>query len=97
MALLNGAERSPVGRSALAGGACHASHGGMSEPNQSEPADANAVLRGGPLDGIRVTADNRKPLTLQAGEMVYVYRPLGETDSEYPELAVYVFNHTEDR
>ena len=59
--------------------------------------DANVVLRGGALDGIRVRADNRKPLTLKAGEMLFVYRPLDEMDSEYPELAVYVFNHTEDR
>lgn len=59
--------------------------------------DPNVVLRGGALDGIHVRADNRKPLTLKAGELLFVYRPLGEMDSEYPELAVYVFNHTEDR
>jgi hypothetical protein len=59
--------------------------------------DPNVVLRGGPLDGIRVRADNRKPITLKGGELLFVYRPLGETDSEYPDLAVYAFNHTEDR
>ena len=56
----------------------------------------NVVLRGGPLDGIRVKADNRKPLTLKAGELLFVYSSLGKMDSEYPTLAVYVFNHTED-
>jgi hypothetical protein len=56
----------------------------------------NVVLRGGALDGIRVRADNRKPVTLAAGEMLHIYRPLGEVDSEYPALAVYVFSHTED-
>lgn len=70
----------------------HALHGVV-----SDHPDPNVVLRGGPLDGIRVRADNRKPLTLKGGELLFVYRPLGEMDSEYPELAVYVFNHTEDR
>jgi len=59
--------------------------------------DPNVVLRGGPLDGIRARADNRKTLTLEAGELRHVYRPLGEVDDEYPKLAVYVFSHTEER
>ncbi|MBR7832463.1 hypothetical protein KDL01_04295 [Actinospica durhamensis] len=59
--------------------------------------EPNVVLRGGQLDGLRVTADTRKPITLTAGELLFVYRPLGEMDSEYPELAVYVYSHTEDR
>ncbi len=63
----------------------------------SDIEDPNVVLRGGQLDGIRVKADNRKPLTLKAGELLFVYSPLGKMDSEYPTLAVYVFNHTEDR
>jgi hypothetical protein len=63
----------------------------------SEDPEANVVLRGGQLDGIRVKAENRKPLTLKAGEMLFVYRPLDEMDSEYPTLGVYVYSHTEDR
>ena len=63
-------------------------------PMSREP---NVVLRGGQLDGLRVRAHNRKPLTLMAGELLFVYRPLGEMDSEHPELAVYVYSHTEDR
>jgi hypothetical protein len=63
----------------------------------SDHPDPNVVLRGGPLDGIRIRADNRKPITLKAGELLFVYSPLGEMDAEYPTLAVYVFNHTEDR
>jgi hypothetical protein len=65
--------------------------------SELSPDDPNVVLRGGSLDGIRVRADTRKPLTLKAGELLFVYRPLGEMDGEYPTLAVYVFSHTEDR
>ena len=65
----------------------------MTDPSPDNP---NVVLRGGSLDGIRVRADSRKPITLKGGELLFVYRPLGEMDSEYPTLAVYTFSHTED-
>lgn len=69
----------------------------MSEDQFADHPEPNAVLRGGQLDGIRVYADPRKPITLKGGELLFVYRPLGEMDGEYPTLAVYVYSHTEDR
>jgi hypothetical protein len=69
----------------------------MTEQPFDHHPEPNAVLRGGQLDGIRVKADPRKPITLKGGELLFVYRPLGEQDSEYPNLAVYVYSHTEDR
>jgi len=69
----------------------------MTEQPFADHPEPNVVLRGGQLDGIRVKADSGKPITLKGGELLFVYRPIGEMDSEYPELAVYVYSHTEDR
>jgi hypothetical protein len=60
-----------------------------------EREEPNAVLRGGPLDGIRVRVHAWAPITLDAGDLAFVYRSLGKTDSEYPSLSVYVFDHAE--
>ncbi len=62
-----------------------------------EHPDPNVVLRGGPLDGIRVRVHTQAPITLDAGDQICVYRPLGEMDSEYPSFSVYVFDRTADR
>jgi hypothetical protein len=35
-------------------------------------------------------------VTLNAGDEVCVYRPLGEMDTEYPSLAVYAYDDDED-
>lgn len=67
----------------------------MDRASFDDHADPNIVLRGGPLDGIRIRLHSWAPVTLDAGEQQFVYRPLGETDSEYPTLAVYVFDHAE--
>jgi len=61
-----------------------------------EHPDPNIVLRGGPLDGIRVRVHGWEPVTLDAGDEQCVYRPLGQMDIEYPALAVYVYDDAED-
>lgn len=68
----------------------------MDEPALDDrPYHPNVVLRAGPLDGVRVQVHDQSPLTLEAGDRLFVYRPLGEMDREYPTLAVYVFDHAE--
>lgn len=88
---------SPAWPSGLAPDLAGLFDGVMSEDRFAHHPEPNAVLRGGQLDGIRVKADSPKPITLKGGELLFVYRPIGEMDNEYPTLAVYVFSHTEDR
>lgn len=83
-----GSPRAPIGRS-------NGPVTDQPDPAEPDPPDSNVVLRAGPLDGIRVRVHNRAPLTLEAGELLFTYRPLGEMDGEYPTLAVYVFDHAE--
>jgi hypothetical protein len=67
----------------------------MDRHSFDEHPDPNIVLRGGPLDGIRVRMPAWAPVTLDAGDEKCVYRPLGEADSEHPSLSAYVFDHAE--
>lgn len=68
----------------------------MDQPKFTENTEPNVVLRGGPLDG-RATHVHPgwPPITVQSGDQECVYRPTGETDTEYPTLTVYVFDHAE--
>lgn len=56
---------------------------------------ANAVLRGGPLDGAQVHVYRREPIGIEVEAERYVYRPTVELDDEFPTLAVWVFDHSE--
>jgi hypothetical protein len=67
----------------------------MNRPKLVDHPDPNIVLRGGPLDGARLRVHNWVPVTLDADDQKYVYRPLGELDLEYPMLSVYVFDRAE--
>ena len=67
----------------------------MDRPKFVEPPDPNVVLRGGPLDGYRTRVHNWKPVTLDADGLPCLYRPIGETDTEFPTLSVYVFDHAD--
>lgn len=58
-------------------------------PFRDDP-DPNAVLRGGPFDGERLRIDNWASITLEYSGRTFLYRPTGETDSEYGHLAVYI-------
>jgi len=69
---------------------------GVMAPSFDEHPDPNVVLRGGPLDGIRIRVHTWAPVTLDAGDELCVYRPLGEADTEYPTLAVYVYDDEEE-
>jgi uncharacterized Fe-S cluster-containing protein len=64
----------------------------MEQPKFVEHPDPNVVLRGGPLDGCRTRVHNWSPASLEVGGQMYTYRPLGELDTEYPTLNVYVFD-----
>jgi hypothetical protein len=65
-------------------------------PQPSGREEPNTVLRGGPLNG-RATHVHPgwPPITVQSGDQTCHYRPSGEMDTEYPTLAVYVFDHAE--
>jgi hypothetical protein len=65
------------------------------EPPLIEQAEPNAVLRGGPLDGVRIHTDDPAPVAYEVGEERCVYRPTSETDAEYPALMLLVFDHAE--
>jgi hypothetical protein len=67
-------------------------YGVVDRSSFDEHPDPNSVLRGGPLDGIRIRVHTWAPVTLNVGDDQRVYRPLGEMDTEYPTLAVYVFD-----
>lgn len=67
----------------------------MDRPKFIESPEPNIVLRDGPLDGCRTRVHNCVPVVLDAGDQRCVYRPTGETDSEYPTLSAYVFDHVE--
>jgi hypothetical protein len=64
----------------------------MDRRSFDEHPDPNVVLRGGPLDGIRIRVHSWAPVTLDAGDEQCVYRPIGEMDTEYPTLAVYTLD-----
>lgn len=69
----------------------------MSEhPQPTGHEKPNAVLRGGPLDG-RATHVHPgwPPISVRSGDQECHYRPAGEMDTQYPTLAVYVFDHAE--
>jgi hypothetical protein len=69
--------------------------GEMSEPRPLRAIDPNIVLRGGPLDGEKLTIGSRAPLSFEVGDERAVYRPTAEHDDEYPTLTKWVFDHTE--
>jgi len=58
-------------------------------------ADPNVVLRGGPLDGQRVHVAAWVPIRLAADGASAVYRPTSELDTEFPTLAIWVFDRTD--
>ncbi|WP_034263720.1 hypothetical protein [Actinospica robiniae] len=58
-------------------------------------ADPNVVLRGGPLDGRCVHVAAWVPIRLDADGSSAVYRPTSELDTEFPTLAIWVFDHAE--
>ena len=69
----------------------------MSEqPKSVDRPDPNAVLRGGPLEG-RATHvhPGRPPVTVRSGDQDCTYRATGGMDTQYPTLAVYIFDHSE--
>jgi hypothetical protein len=53
---------------------------------------ANAVLRGGPLDGetIRVSTQ-RAPIAREIDGKVYYYAPTGEVDDEFPTFVIFAY------
>lgn len=53
------------------------------------------MLRGSPLDGERLTFDNRAPISIEVGDERAVHRPTAELDSEFETLSVWVFDHAE--
>jgi hypothetical protein len=57
--------------------------------------DPNVVLRGGPLDGGRTRVHDWEKVTFEVDEGSFVYRPLGELDTQFPTLHVYVFDELE--
>lgn len=59
------------------------------------PAEPNVVLRGGPLDGEQRHIDSRGAIGIEVGPDRVTYRPTAELDSEYPTLAVWVYDHAE--
>lgn len=61
-------------------------------PHHAEP---NVVLRGGPLDGEQRHVDSRGPIGIEVGPDRAIYRPTAELDTEYPTLAVWVYDHAE--
>jgi hypothetical protein len=65
----------------------------MEQPTD-EP-EPNIVLRGGPFDGRRMHADSLAPISLQVEGERFVYRPTSDLDTEFPTLAMWVFEHTE--
>ena len=62
-----------------------------------EQTPANVVLCGGPLDGQRLHVAARVPIRLGADGTTAVYRPTSELDTEFPTLAIWVFDHADDR
>lgn len=68
----------------------------MSEqPPFFDHPEANIMLRGGPLDGGRIHLDHWVPFIHVAGGLRLTYRPNGESDTEFKDLAVYVFDDAE--
>jgi hypothetical protein len=67
----------------------------MTELGPLRAVEPNIVPRGGPLDGGRMHADLWVLIVQDVGDLQCVYRPVGELDTEYPTLAVYVFDHAE--
>ena len=66
----------------------------MEQPKFVDHPDPNVVLRGGPLDGRRTRVHNWAPAFLEVDGRMYAYRPLGELDTEYPTLNVYVLDES---
>lgn len=66
----------------------------MDRTTFTQNPEPNVVLCGGPLDG-RATHVHPgwPPITVQSDNQECVYRPTGETDSEYLTLNIYVFDH----
>jgi hypothetical protein len=60
-----------------------------------EAVAPNVVLRGGPLDGEQLHLATRIPITIEVGDERAVYRPTAELDTEFPTLAVWVYDHAE--
>ncbi|MBR7832465.1 hypothetical protein KDL01_04305 [Actinospica durhamensis] len=55
----------------------------------------NVVLRGGPLDGEQRHVESRAPIGIEVDDHRAVYRPTAELDTEFPTLAVWVYDHAE--
>lgn len=71
-------------------------HGDMNQAKFVDHPDPNVVLRGGPLDGARTRVHNWTKASIEDDDgNVFVYRPLGELDTEFPTLNVYVFDEVE--
>lgn len=57
--------------------------------------EATVILRGGPLDGGRIHLKHWVPfIHVASGQRLY-YGPNGEADTEFDDLAVYVFDGAE--
>lgn len=69
--------------------------GRVNEPRPLRSVEPNAVLRGGPLDGEQVTVGGYRTIGIQLDGERAVYRPTSELDTEFPTLAVWVWDHTE--